>query len=129
MKHFEEEKIQHLAQTDEVVIETRFSPQAPIHHTPIWVVVEENNVYIRSYRGNAGRWYREITAFPFATLSVNGEQWAVHAVHVTDEATIARVSYALLQKYLTSSYASSMVRDEILETTLRLEPATPSPAI
>lgn len=122
MKYFEKEKLQSLAQTKVVVIETRFSAQAPIHHTPIWVIVDENNVYIRSYRGSAGRWYQEITAFPFAALSVDGEQLAVHAVHVTDEATIARVSQALLQKYPTSSYARPMVQEEILGTTLLLEP-------
>jgi hypothetical protein len=94
MKYFEEEQLQHLAQTKGVVIETRLSSQAHSHHTPIWVIVEENKVYVRSYRGQAGRWYQEITAFPFAVLHVNGEQLAVRAVRITDEATISRVSHA-----------------------------------
>jgi hypothetical protein len=128
MKYFEEEQLQHLAQTKEVVIETRLSSQARSRHTPIWVIVEENNVYVRSYRGQAGRWYQEITAFPFAVLHMNGEPLAVHAVLITDDATISRVSHALLQKYPTSSYVDPMVRDEILGTTLRLEPASPSSA-
>lgn len=50
---------------------------------------------------------------------------AVRAVPVADEATIARVSQALLQKYATSSYAGPMVQDTIIGTTLRLEPASP----
>src|SRR5581483_11282652 len=61
-------------------------------------------------------------------LHLNGEQLAVQAVRITDEATIARVSQALSQKYPTSSYAGPMMRDEILATTLRLEPASPWPA-
>lgn len=125
MTYFNEVQLQHLAQTKEVVIETRPSAQASSHRTPIWVVIEENNAYIRSYRGQAGRWYKEIAAFPFAVLDVNGEQIAVHAVPITDEALTARVSQALLQKYPTSSYARPMVRDEILGTTLRLEPTSP----
>jgi PPOX class probable F420-dependent enzyme len=125
MKYFEKEQLQLLAQTKEVVIETRLSSQARSRQTPIWVIVEENNVYVRSYRGQAGRWYQEIIAFPFAALHVNGEQLAVRAVPVTDEATISRVSHALLQKYPTSSYARPMVQDEIVGTTLRLEPASP----
>ncbi len=125
MKYFDEEQLQRLAQTKGVVIETRLSSQAPSRQTPIWVIVEENNVYVRSYRGQAGRWYQEIIAFPFATLHVNGEQLAVRAVRITDEATISRVSHALLQKYPTSSYARPMVQDEIVGTTLRLEPASP----
>ncbi len=128
MKYFEEEHLQHLAQTKKVVIETRLSSQAHSHHAPIWVIVEENNVYVRSYRGQAGRWYQEIIAFPFAVLHVHGEQLTVRAIRITDEATISRVSHALLQKYATSSYARSMVRDETLATTLRLEPASPSSA-
>lgn len=127
MKSFEEKHLQHLTQMKTVVIETRLSSQIPSHSTPIWVIVEDHHVYVRSYRGEAGRWYQEITAYPFAVLHLNGEQLAVQAVRITDEATIARVSQALLQKYPTSSsfYAGSMVRDEILGTTLRLEPASP----
>ena len=125
MKHFGEEQLQRLAQTKKVVIETRPSPQAAAHSTPIWVVVEDHHVYVRSYRGHAGRWYQEITAYPLAVLHLNGEQLVVRAVPVADEAIIARVSQALLQKYATSSYAGPMVQDTILGTTLRLEPASP----
>src|SRR5579859_6999803 len=127
MQYFEEKYLQYLTQTKIVVIETQLSSQAPSHSTPIWVIVEDHHVYIRSYRGSAGRWYQEITANPLAVLHVDGEQLAVQAVRITDEAIIARVSQALLQKYptSTSSYAGSMVRDEILGTTLRLEPASP----
>ena len=129
MEFFAEEHLQHLTQAKGVTIETRLSSQAPSHSTRIWVVVEDRHVYIRSYRGQAGRWYQEITANPFAVLHIDGEQLAVQATRVTDEATISRVSQALLQKYPASSYsyADSMVRDEILGTTLRLDPAAPAP--
>ncbi len=124
MKRFTEEQLQRLSQMKTVVIETRLSSHARSHSTPIWAVVEDGDVYIRSYRGQTGRWYQEITAFPFAVLHLSGEQLAIHAIRVTDEETIARVSQALLQKYPTSSYAESMVRDEAVGTTLRLEPAS-----
>ncbi|GHO42186.1 DUF2255 family protein [Ktedonospora formicarum] len=126
MKRFTEDQLQHLSHMKTVVIETRLSSHARSHSTPIWVVVEDGDVYIRSYRGQAGRWYQEITAFPSAVLHLNREQLAIRAIRVTDEATITRVSQALLQKYPTSSssYAESMVRDEVVGTTLRLEPAS-----
>lgn len=124
MNEFDETALQRLAQIKEVVIETRLSTQAHSHRTPIWVIVDDHSVYIRSYRGKAGRWYQEITAFPFAVLHLAGAQLAVHAVRITDDATIARVSQALSEKYPTSSYVGPMVRDEILGTTLRLEPAS-----
>jgi hypothetical protein len=126
--YFEEKHLQDLMQTKTITIETRLSSQAPSHSTPIWVIVENHHVYVRSYRGQAGRWYQEITTYPFAMLHLHGEQLAVQAVRITDEATIARVSQALSQKYPTSSYAGPMMRGEILATTLRLEPASPWPA-
>jgi hypothetical protein len=126
MKSFEEKQLQDLTQAKGVRIETRRSSQSPSHSTPIWLVVLDHHIYVRSYRGEAGRWYQEITAHPFAVLHLNGERLAVQAARITDEATIARVSQALLQKYPPSSYsyADSMVRDEILGTTLRLDPAS-----
>jgi hypothetical protein len=126
MHRFTEDQLQRLAQTKGGVIETRLSSQARSHSTPIWVIVEGGDLYVRSYRGQAGRWYQEIITFPFAVLHLNGERLAVRAIRVTDDVTIARVSQALLQKYPPSSYsyANSMVREEVLGTTLRLEPAS-----
>jgi len=125
MKRFPEDQLQRLSQAKTIVIETQLSSQARSHSTPIWVVIEDGEVYLRSYRGQAGRWYQEIPAFPFAVVHLNEEHLPVRAMQVTDKATVARVSQALLQKYLTSSYVGCMVRDEIVATTLRLEPASP----
>lgn len=130
MQRFTDEQLQYLLQTKTLVIETRRSPQDPSHTTPIWIVVADQQAYARSYRGQAGRWYQEITAHPLAVLHISDEQLTVQAVQITDAATLAHVSQALLQKYppATYSYAASMVRDEILSTTLRLAPAPPLPA-
>lgn len=93
------------------------------HRTTIWVVIVDNDVYVRSVRGRLGRWYRVITANPLGAIYVDGRRLSVRAIPITDPATIARVSNAYLQKYLNSSVVNSMVRDETLPTTLRLEPA------
>jgi hypothetical protein len=123
MYFFKEDQLQRLRLAETPVIETRRSLQTPSHTTPVWVVVVDRHVYVRSYRGQAGRWYQEVMAFPFALLHVREERLAVHAVDISDEAVIAQVSQALLQKYSTSSYVDAMVRPEILGTTLRLQPA------
>jgi len=54
---------------------------------------------------------------------VNGQRFAVHAVSVADQAFIARVNNGYLRKYRDDPDVNSMVREEILPTTLRLEPA------
>ena len=45
-----------------------------------------------------GRWYREATAYPEAVLHPGGRTLPVHIEPVGDEATIARVSDALLRR-------------------------------
>ena len=123
-KAFEENVLNQLANTEEIEIETR-SVTIPgrTHRTIIWVMVDNNQVYIRSVRGRNGRWYQQITANPDGAIYVNGQRIAVHAVQVTDEETIMRVSNEVLRKYHDSPSANSMVRIETLPTTLLLEPA------
>ena len=83
---------------------------------------DDNDVYVRSVHGGNGRWYQNITAKPDAAIHIEGRRLAVHAMPVTDEALIARVSNDYLRKYRDDPSANSMVLKEILPTTLRLEP-------
>jgi hypothetical protein len=78
-------------------------------------------------RGTRGRWYREARAYPEAVLHVGERQLPVHLEPVRDAATIARVSDAIMRKYVQGPKdAHAMVRDEVLATTLRLHPAETS---
>ncbi len=120
-KQFDANELNQLANANEIEIETR-APSGRTHRTTIWVAVDDNNVYVRSVRGRNGRWYQRITANPDATIHVDGRRLAVHAVPVTGEAMITRVSSAFLRKYRGSSAVNSIVRQEILPTTLQLEP-------
>ena len=112
-----------LTEEEEVEIDTRAAPERPSSRLIIWIVVVDGQAYVRSVRGPAGRWYRNLRSNPLGTLHVRGQAIPVRAIPVTDAATIARVSEEYLLKYATSPYASPMVRDEVLSTTLRLEPA------
>jgi hypothetical protein len=55
-------------------------------------------------------------------LEFDGEQLAVQAVPATDAGSTERASQEFLSKYQSSPYAASIVRPEVLETTLRLDP-------
>ena len=120
-KHFDANMLNQLADTEEIEIETR-SPAGRTHRTTTWVIVDDNDVYVRSVRGRNGRWYQHITAKPDAAVHIDGRRLAVHAMPVIDEALIARVSNDYLRKYRDDPSANSMVLAEILPTTLRLEP-------
>jgi hypothetical protein len=107
----------------EVDIETRRSAGAPVNRTTIWVVVEKGEVYVRALRGRSGRWYRELLANPDAVLHVDGEAVPVRATVADDPESVERTSAGLRRKY--ADYAGSlrsMLREEILDSTVRLEP-------
>jgi hypothetical protein len=112
-----------LAEVEEIDIETSSAPGRPTRRRTIWVVVADGQVYVRSVRGAAGRWYRDVRAHPRATLHVGNRALAVQAIPVGDPATIERVSEAFRSKYGRSPYMPPIVRDEVVNATLRLEPA------
>jgi hypothetical protein len=110
-----------LETVEEVDIETSRGADAPVHRTIIWVVVEDGEVYVRSLRGEDGRWFRELMANPDSALHVEGEPVQVHAVRADDPESVARATAGFRRKYADSPYLDSMIRDEIAPTTVRLE--------
>ena len=122
---FDAETLALLGETDEVRIETRRDETAPRHATTVWVVVVDGDAFVRSVRGGAGRWYRELTANPRAALLVSDRRIPVRAVPETEDGTVAAVSEAYRAKYEASYPGPTgvMVRAEALPTTLKLLPA------
>ena len=120
---FAPEILQLLDQTDEVQIEPRPRDGQPTQPVTIWVVVADGDVYVRSYRGPAGRWYQALRQHPEGVLPVGDRQIAFRAVPVDDSQTIASVSEAYRRKYAARwpPETAEMLRDEVLPTTLRLE--------
>jgi hypothetical protein len=122
---FDPDTLKLFDQTPEIDIETSRGDGAPVHRTTIWIVVDGDVAYVRSVRGPAGRWYRELVANPVGAVHVGGTAVAVRARPATDPATVDQVSNALNQKYLERwpGPTAAMLREETLPTTLRLEPA------
>jgi hypothetical protein len=88
----------------------------------IWVVVDGDDVFVRSWLGAGGRWYKDLAAGGPATLEFAGRRLPVQAIPASDDVSVDRASREILRKYRRSSHAQEMVRAEILPTTLRLEP-------
>lgn len=109
-----------LDETLEVHIETRSDHGD--HTTIIWIVVADGDVYVRSVRGEKGRWYQRTVSNPFVAIHVDSERLEFRAVHVRDSDTIAIVSEALRGKYPPGGSLDRMTREEVLDTTLRLDP-------
>jgi hypothetical protein len=106
----------------EVDIETSRGEDSPTHRTTIWAVVDDGNVYVRSLRGTRGRWYRELMATGDAVIHVDGDSYPVRAVQAADDESIERTSKGFRRKYGKSRSLDSMLEDDTLETTVRLEP-------
>jgi hypothetical protein len=118
---FDSETLQLLAATKEVRIETS-RPGGPVHSTIIWIVVDGQDVFIRSFRGERGRWYREARANPEVAILSGERRIAATAVSATDADSVLRCSEGFQAKYPKSKSTPMMLADDILDTTLRLEP-------
>jgi hypothetical protein len=118
MAKFDADTMRELRDRREVAIRTEKHPGSAV---VIWVVVADDEVFVRSVRGTKGRWYRDLATGGSATLEFDGGRLRVRALPASDSASIARASREYLSKYQPSPYAQSMVRAEVLPTTLRLE--------
>jgi hypothetical protein len=119
MAKFARDSLDALRDIQEVKIRTGKHPESAV---VIWVVVADDEVLVRSFRGAKGRWYKDLAAGGPAMLEFAGRQFAVQAIPANDAASIERASHQYLTKYRSSSYAQAMVHADLLHTTLRLEP-------
>lgn len=123
MGHFAPDVLERFAHTSVIEVVTRAAPGAPVHRTPIWAVVDEDEgtVYVRSIRGAKGRWYREMRAQPRAEAIVDGERVAVNAVPAS-QGEIKRATAAYQRKYGHDPHVGGVLQPDVFPATLRLEP-------
>jgi len=108
-----------------VRIETSASAGRPVHEAIIWVVVDDaGRVLVRSWRGERGRWYRELRANPTGTLRVGTRRVPIQAELAVDPERVESCSRGLRQKYASARGSlAEMLVDDVLATTLELRPA------
>jgi hypothetical protein len=114
LKRFDETRV--------VDIETR-SAKGTKHSVPIWIVVVNGVPYVRSVRGPQGWWYRRLLARGEGAIVAGGKRTSVKATHDRSKTAIDATCEALRRKYRTSGASlKSMLRADVLDTTVRLEP-------
>ena len=120
---FTGEDLAALTAAEEIRIETQ-APGGSAHRTIIWVVVEGDEVFVRSVRGERGRWFREARANPAVAIHVGKQRLPATAIPADDPDSIDRVSAAFRAKYARfGGSLQAMLVPETLPTTIRLEPA------
>jgi hypothetical protein len=108
-----------LTRTEEVTIETT-SASGVVHRTIIWVVVDGEDVFLRSVKGDRGRWYREAIARPEVVLEAGTARLPARVVQAADPGSVERCSAALTGKYRADPALRTMLRPDTLPTTLRV---------
>jgi hypothetical protein len=94
----------------------------PRRWVPIWVVRVGEDLYVRSWRGRGGAWFRAARATHTARVRAGGVEKEVALVDADDDVD-DRVDAAYRSKYgRYPSYVEPMVRPEARVTTLKLLP-------
>jgi hypothetical protein len=94
---------------------------------PIWVVRAGDELYIRSWRGTGGSWFRTVIASRSARIRAGGVEADVRLVD-EDETVNAAVDAEYRAKYgRYPSYVEPMVGEQARATTLKLVPSGESP--
>jgi hypothetical protein len=119
---FSSEDLELLDAAEEVEIETQ-APEREVRRTTIWVVVDDDEAFVRTFRGPNSRWYRDAMANPAVAIHVEGRRLPATAIPATDPDAIERTNAGFKRKYAGDPAVKAMIAPELLETTLRLEPA------
>ena len=89
MAKFDADTLRDLRDLRELAIRTEKHPDSAV---VIWVVVADDEVFVRSVRGSKGRWYRDLATGGPAALEFAGQRLGVQALPTSDPDSIARAS-------------------------------------
>ncbi len=124
MNAWSTDELSRLEQADELQISARRDNGSLRHPTTIWVVRLGGDVYVRSYRGDEGRWYRGTQTRHEGHVQAGGVDRDVDFVAETDPDVNARIDAAYRSKYggYEKQYFEPMVAAPARATTTRLVP-------
>ncbi len=102
-------------------VEESGSPRRPV---PIWVVRDGDDLYVRSFRGGDGRWFRAASASHEGHIQAGGVDKDVTFAEERDAGVNARVDDAYRSKYARygEAYLDPMVDGPARGTTLKIVP-------
>jgi hypothetical protein len=93
----------------------------------IWVVRLGNDLYVRSYRGQAGAWFRNTQVRHEGRIWAGGVEKDVSFVAETDPVINDQIDDAYRTKYShLPQYVAPMLTAEVRTTTLKLAPRSTS---
>jgi hypothetical protein len=117
---------------DEIQISTRRPDGSPRAFVPSWIVAVTDALYVRSYRGARGAWYRQAIQHPAGAIRAGGHQADVILTPLGPQQrdTAKAIGDAYRSKYARygDTYLQPMLAGQAVAATLQLTPsANPSP--
>jgi hypothetical protein len=111
-----------LAEAEELVLVIARADRSPLR-VPVWPVLVDGELYVRSYKGVTSGWYRGVVADPSQSIELAGGDTRVvfETVDRTD-AVNADIDSAYLTKYARFDYRDAMVEPAAVDATLRIVP-------
>jgi hypothetical protein len=125
MTSWSDDDLAHFGGAGEVTIITLRSDGTARRGVPIWLVRVGADLYVRSWRGSAGSWFRNASRDPHGRLSASGITVDVLFEPAGDDARAA-IDQAYRAKYGSGRYVDAMITPEAAACGLRLTPDTPS---
>lgn len=113
-----------IASATELTISTRRMDGTLRPPVPVWVVRAGDEIFIRSWKGPDGTWFRHASTHGTARISAGAVERDV-TVTVTGTTARAAIDQAYRAKYgrYGSAYVAPMTADTAAQTTMRLTPA------
>lgn len=124
MPAWPQDELDRIGNAEEVEITTARRDGSLRSWTPIWIVRLGDELYVRSYRGTDGAWYRHATGQGRARIDAAGIERDVTVEPAPDDASGA-VDDAYRAKYdrYARSYLPPMLSAQAVASTVRLRPA------
>jgi hypothetical protein len=109
-----------LADIREVTVVLPAPGRKPVR-VPIWVVAVDGELYVRSWKGGDGIWYRRARQSGTGAVVVGGEERPTRFVPVGGAELDAAIDREFLSKYGDSRHSRAMIEPPAAGTTLRLD--------
>ncbi|MFG2075330.1 hypothetical protein SAMN05421874_12083 [Nonomuraea maritima] len=118
------DEINRISTADELEVAPLGGDGARLRPVPIWVVRHDDGLYVRSYKGTDGRWYRAALTSSQGRIQAGGVDRDVTFVAETDPELNEQIDAAYRSKYhrYGQNYVEAMVSSDARTTTLRLLP-------
>ena len=115
-------ELEGVADAEELVLVISRAGRAALRF-PVWPVVVDGGLYVRSYLGVTTGWYRGVVANPHQAIVLDDRDVDVLFEFVARTDAVNKTIYlAFLSKYSSFDYRDAMVEPAAVDATLRILP-------